>query len=298
MNETEKMDQLTKKIDELCNINPSQVILDIGQYKQKHLAMVLKKYPRFVKQFEVVYDVIVRIVYDINYIDKSKWPGHRSAQFLLMTYNLKSLYSSFDRLVKGFYEDSFILARPVYEAFIKIIYITCYSDNPYYVISGIKEKKDSRRKFNLTNFLKDELKIDWHSYRLFSAITHSNWYSVLGKAIEIKNGQREAVALEFKFDQKLLEVGINDITFLLLAFLKTIICLFATGHDYIFKKDILERAKSWIALTEEAHSLHPKPYWPRVIRDIKDIFEMIKEVESGKNWKKSWKNIRTPRENK
>ena len=293
-NKEEKTDWLKKRFDELCDTEPSQVILDTKRHEQGHFKKVSKEYGRFMAQFDLFYDLIVKITGGVNYIEKSNWPKHRSVQFMLIVHNLKSIYSSFDRLVKGFYEDSIVLNRPAYEAFIKVIYITCYPDDPLSVVSG--RKSSSGRKFNLTNFVKDELKLGWRDYRLFSIISHAKAYSVLTEATKIsREGQKEPIALEFKFDEELFELGANYVIFLLLVYLKIIVCLFTTSYNQILKKEMVEKAKELIVLGEEAISLHPKDYWPHVIKDIEDIFKMIEEVEGGKNWKESWKNIRDPR---
>lgn len=290
----ENTDWVKKRFDELCDTGPSQVILDISRYEQGHLRKVSKEYGRFVAQFKLFYDLVVEITRRVNYIEKSNWPKHRSVQFMLIVHNLKNIYSSFDRLVKGFYEDSIVLDRPAYEAFIKVIYITCYPDDPLSVVSG--RKSSSGRRFNLTNFVKDELKLDWRDYRLFSIISHAKAYSVLTEAVRIsREGQKEPITLEFKFDEKLFELGANDIIFLLLVYLKIIVCLFTTSHNHILKKEMVEKAKELIVLRQKSMSLHPKDYWPHVIKDTEDIFKMIEEVEGGKNWKESWKNIRDPR---
>jgi len=288
-NETE---EIKKELDDLCDtIAPSKVVLDIGQYQTTHANKILKEYGRFVSQFELYYDLIVEIFHAVNYVDKAGWPKHRSIQFLLFVHNLKSLYSSFERLIHGFYEDSIILARPVYEAFIKSIYITCDPVDPYAVVAGLKG--NMQKKFNLSNFLKDDLKLEWHDYRLFSALTHANQYLVLKEAIDIyQQGQKDAITLKFQFDKKLFELGVNVISYLLLVDLKAIITLFATNSNHILKNEMIKKAERLIDLRERDFSLHPKDYWPKVIKDTKDIFEMIKETEAGEKWVDSWQKIR------
>lgn len=288
-----EIEGIKKELDDLCNaIAPSKVVLDIGQYQTVHANKVLKEYGRFVSQFELYYDLIVEAFHALNYIDKVGWPEHRSVQFLLFVHNLKSLYSSFDRLVRGFYEDSIILARPVYEAFIKSVYITCDPTDPYTVVIG--SKGSMQRKFNLSNFLKNDLGLEWREYHLFSALTHANQYSVLKEAVDIhQQRQKEAIALKFQFDKKLFEVGINDISYLLLVNLKAIVVLFATSTNNILKQEMIDKAKKLVDLRERDFSLHPKDYWPKVIKDTKDIFEMVKEAELGNNWVNVWKKIRS-----
>src|SRR6185369_11020910 len=113
-------DYIRGELDRLCaEIAPSKVISDIGDYQSEHFERVLRDYGRFISQFELYFEQITDMFRAVNYIDKMGWPKHRSVQYLLVVHNLKSLYSSFDRLIHGFYEDSSILSRPVYEAFVK-----------------------------------------------------------------------------------------------------------------------------------------------------------------------------------
>lgn len=288
-NEVEK---IKKELDDLCNdVATNAVVVDINRYQIEHADKIFKEYGRFVSQFELYYDLIVSIFHAVNYIDKKSWPGHRTVQFLLFVHNLKSLYSSFDRLIHGFYEDSIILSRPAYEAFIKSVYITCDPSDPYAVVSGLKGKM--KNKFNLTNFLKDELKIEWHDYKLFSALAHANQYSVLAEAKDIfEQGQKEAITLKFWFDKKLFELGVNDINYLLLVNLKAIVVLFSTSVNDVLTQVAIDKAKKLIDLRERDFASHPKEYWPRVIKDTKDIFKMIESVNMGEKWADSWIKIR------
>lgn len=289
-NETE---EIKRELDNLCNVIAlSKVILDISQYQTTHANKILKEYGRFVSQFELYYDLIVETFHAINYIDKAGWPKHRNALFLLFVYNLKSLYSSFERLIHGFYEDSIILARTVYEALIKSVYITCDPADPYAVVAGAKG--NMQKKFNLSHFLKDDLKLEWHDYRLFSALAHANQYSVLREAVDIhQQGQKEAIALKFQFDKKLFELGTNYINYLLLVNLKATVTLFATSSNHVLKQEIIDKVKKLIDLRERSIALHPKDYWLKVIKDTKDIFEMVRKTELGNNWVAVWKEIRS-----
>lgn len=289
----EERDWLIKRLDELCDTEPSQVVLDIKRYEKDHLRKVSKEFGRFVNRFEFYYGLMAKITKGVNYIEKLNWPKHRSVQFMLIVYNLNSIYSSFDRLVKGFYEDSIVLFRPAYEAFIKVIYITCYPDDPCSIVTGLKSS--SVKQFNLTNFVKHELKLDWSDYHLLSIISHAKGYSVLTEVVKIsREGQKEPITSELKFDEKMFELGTSYIDFLLLVYLKIIVCLFTTSYNRILKKEMVEKAKELIVLGERIISLHPKDYWPQLMEDIEDILKMIEEVEGGKDWRESWRNIRNP----
>ena len=115
---------------------------------------------------------------------------------------------------------------------------------------------------------------------------------MISEAVKRDNGKKkEAVALRFKFEKKLFQMGVNYINFLLLVFLKIIVCLFTTSHNNILKKEMIDKAKELILLREKA-LLSPEEYWLQVIQDIKDIISMIELTETGKDWKESWKNVR------
>lgn len=284
---------LIKEFDELCNsVAPSKVILDIQSYENSHLAKILNDYGRFVSQFELYYHIIVDASYAINYIEKSHWPKHRGVQFLLMVHNLKSLYSSFNLFTRGFYEDSLILARSVYESFIKAIYISCYPVDPAAIAAS--RKGNDGRKFNLTNFIRDELKLDWHDYGLSSAFAHANFFSVLSELRRIQEGNyKEAVTLKFQFDKKLAEVCINYLNYLLLVNLKELQTLFATSMNHILTPEMVNKINKLIVLRERNILMHPKDYWPKVVKDTQDIFHMIEVVETTqKDWKQVWENLR------
>lgn len=291
----DKTIKMRDRLDELSSaIAPSKVVLDIHDWENKHSQKTIQDYQRFIAQFELYYETAVELCHVINYIDKKNWPAYRSVQFLLIVHNLKSLYSSFDKLVKGFYEDSIILARPPYEGFIKCIYITCNPSDPYSVITNSKDA--SGKKFNLTNFLKEELKLDWIKYQVFSALVHANQYSVLKDTVEIQQaGQKDAISLKFIFDKTKLETGINDVSYILLVFLKMICEFFATSANDIHAEALLERGRELIMLREEGLLLNTKDYWPRVVLDTRDIFQMMKRAESeSEGWENIWKEIRHP----
>jgi len=287
----EKITEIKNQFDELCKGGPSKVMLDIYDYERTHSQRIAQNYGRFISQFEFAYDLIVESVHAINYLDRSDWPKHRGIQFLTLVNNLKPLFSSYQRLIEGFYEDSLILIRPVYESFIKIIYITCNPKYPYKILAGRKDPDG--KKFNLSNFLKQELKLNWHSYGYLSAMSHANYYSILSEAIDLfQKKSKEVSALKFSYDEKLFGVGTNDINFLLLVYMKLIVELFATKTNDVLSEEMIGKAQKFIKLQHESFLVHPKEHLPEVAKDVKDVFEMIRRAESGEDWKNAWQEIR------
>lgn len=194
--------KLRDKMDKLTSTPASRIAMSISEYEKTHTKKVLKDYGRFVKQFEDFYDLLVQLIHKINYIKKDDWhTTSKSVQFLIVAHSLETFNSSFDLLLKGHYGDSVILSRSIYESLIRVIYLSCYPKEGYSVFI---KKRDGTKEFNLTGFLKDELKLDWDRYySLMSAVTHSNAYQI---GLEVKQiydeGQKTPIGLQLKFDKK------------------------------------------------------------------------------------------------
>lgn len=281
---------LKNGLDQLCNeLLPSDVVEDIKNAELVFLAKTERDYGRFMDQFKISYDLIVKLSRYLNYVERG-WPKHRSAQFLLLIHNLKSLYSAFDRLTKGFYEDSFILIRPPYESILKIVFITCYPGRPYFPIVGKDENKTT---FNFTSFMNDQLKLKWSEYDIYSWASHANKYSVMTDAKALYLGEKkDDISLKFKYNEKLLQVGINSIQFVSWFYLKLILKLFVTKDYNSHAKDLRAKAERLCFLRESALLLSPSKSIPKAVKDSNNLFEMIDRVERGENWKDAWKEIR------
>lgn len=282
--------KILKRFDDLCQKESYKVVEQIMDYENRHAYLITKKYGRFICQFDVSYSFLVDLNSLINYIDKSKWPKHRSIQWLLLNYNLKPIYSSFSRLIRGFYEDSLISIRPSYEALIKAIWISCYPTTPY---SALIDQKDGSTKFNLTNFVKDQLKLDWSDYKILCAMAHSHWLSVLNHVKEsLSPDKKQIVNMELKFNKELFTLGINYINFIIYTYLRIYTEIFITSTNKYLTEDTVHKANEFIVLWKESFLSNPKPYWPNVMSDVDKLFFMMKECDSGKNWKKVWESIK------
>lgn len=106
---------------------------------------------------------------------------------MLAAYNVKTFYSALDRLTKGYYEDSITLTRGLYETFVRTLFISCHPDDAYNAL--IFKPPKGERAFNLTNFLRNELGLEWETkYGVMSTFAHSNSLQVLSalqRALEV-----------------------------------------------------------------------------------------------------------------
>lgn len=290
---SEEEQKLADEFDRLCEeTDLSKYVSEFNSFENSHRAIVEVKWTRFINQFYLYFETIGKVSSAINYIDRSKWPKHRSTQFLLIVFNLKPLYSSFDRLIKGYYEDCLILLRPVYEAFIKIVYITCFPDDPFATVAD--EKGIDGKTFNLTNFLKDHLGLDWEEYKFISHLAHSNRILVIKEAIKIKEGGlNEPIELKFEPDDLFFEMGMHLIVFMLYVYLKLQKTLFVTDEIDTVIPNLKSKVEKLIQNREQSIPFYPKPYWPKIFKDTNEIFYMIEKVENdSENWKRALRQIR------
>lgn len=272
--------ELEKLLNDMyeCRDIPSQVVLDIKNFENFHEALILKKFTKYILNFEHGFDLLVKMVFLINYLEKKSWPKHRPLQFLIFKNNLNPLYSAFDRLVKGFYPDAIILLRTTYEAFIKILFISYFPNDPY--ITLISKPQKGQIQFNLTNFLKDHLKVDWDFiYAISSSFSHSYNYKVLIEAAKVyKQGQKDIICFELKYDEEMLSIPISFSIFLLWCLIKISMLLFINQKDKKVKPDFYNK----LVITEKAFDaiiITMANKWASTFEDVERILKEIKNKE-------------------
>ena len=125
-------DAAQEAVDDWVRRNsPSSTARDLVQFEREHLELFGERYGRLHVQFDVAFDQLVAVVEQVNFVEKSSWPQHRALQYILLSHNLKAFISAMDRLSKGYYEDSAVLSRTLYETFLRAIFISCHSANPW-----------------------------------------------------------------------------------------------------------------------------------------------------------------------
>ena len=267
------VEELTREFDAFCKKNPcGDLITWIREREQEHFALVMKKRGRFVEQFEASYGTLVGITGHVNFAaDLATWPGHRLVQFVLTVENLKPIYSAFDRLVRGYYEDSFALMRIAYEAFFRIVHISLHTDDTYWSF-GPKQK--GVKQFQLTSFIEHELGLQWTEYKVLSAMTHSYEFTVLRQVVEIgKEGQKQPLSLGFAYDETLLSIGVNILRLLLLLYLKTVVTvLLRPSKPGVSDHGLVSKATKCIDLYQRDFMSHPDEYWRVVVGDLDGVF--------------------------
>lgn len=294
-NDAESAD-LIARLDKLTSESDTSQNANIQDYQIKHAAYMQQNYGRYVDQFEMFFSAIADYSYNVNYLDKKAWPKSRGLQFIIATRSLKQLYSAHKLLLDGVYEDAIALLRSSYESFLRVVFISC---NPNHSANAYKYPGQKGVQFIATNFVKDELELDWSTYEIANIFTHSNMYIVMGDVATIAKGQAEAINLDYKLDKDMIEMVINLIDFLLDIFLSAYDQLFTVDISKYKSKDEIQvhidRLHEYASICHELLSGNTNANWRKTAVDIEHIFKLINTMDNdqGLMWKDEWSKIRT-----
>jgi hypothetical protein len=260
---------------------PSKTVLDIKKYEQDHTEKVIEEHRQYIEIFECGYELLVDLIKTVSSAQKTNWPKHRLLQLILIKNSLYSLYSSFDRFLNGFYADSVILLRTVYETLVCVIYLSYFPEEPHFAL--IKNKHKKQRKFNVTNFVRDTLKVNWgFLYGVTSGYSHNSYPTIL-EASEITNKeQMDSIYLKLRYESEKAQLPINITVFTMWSLIKLTVLLFFECHHYIFEgrhNDKIQATDK--ALGEVVFAMGEK--WEPMHNDILRLCNEIREKESGYN---------------
>lgn len=264
---------------------PSGPVVALTQAEIDHFKSFKSDYGRFAGLFEVEFTSLVSLIDEANFVDKSAWPSHRPLQFILVAYNLRSLYSAFDRLARGYYEDSITLARTLYETFVRILFASCYPDDAYNTL--MRKPPPGTKPFNLTNFVRDDLGLQWEStYGVMSGFAHSNAIGTLeaAKRATEGSGEPERFGLRLKFDAQRCELAIPLLQFVLLALLRFCVERLV-GSSELRDRAVMQTASESVEILMYGLKTHPKEYWQAVASDLDRLFQMLVVADSRGDWK-------------
>jgi hypothetical protein len=262
---------------------PSDVVARLIEEERLHAAAFMTEYGRFAAQFEAMYSAHVRLLDDVNFMEKSTWPTHRGIQYVLLAYNAKSIYSAFDRLMRGHYEDSITLLRSLYETFVRTMWVSTFPDVAYNVLTP---KPVEGPAFNLTNYLRDNLRLEWQTnYNVLSTFTHSNSFLVLQAVIRAatREGEPERFQTRVQFDPKLAETAISFLIFVFLTHARFTVDLLV-GSAPVPNNEHLATARNTTAALTRMVRGSPSAYWRRVAEDLDYLFEMLAVADRGEDW--------------
>ena len=265
--------------------SPSLTADDLARCERDHLQVFGERYGRLHAQFDVAFDQLVGAIEQVNYVDQRAWPPHRALQYILLSHNLKAFISAMDRLSRGYYEDSAVLSRTMYETFLRAIFISCHGENPWGAFPVTVPK--GVPKFNATNFARDGLRLDWEPiYSTMSAVAHSNFPRVASslRRIENREGEPELFGLTFEDDAATLEFAASFLPFLLAAYTRFVVERLV-GDAVVERPEQLSVARESVEWTSFMLSTNEKAIWRAAAADLDYLFDLLDFADSGGDWR-------------
>lgn len=293
----QESEDLIRRLDTMVAASDVTTFVDIQNYQTKHRLYMGKQYSRFMNQFEMFLCAMVEYSHTINYLDKKNWPINRGFQFVIATRALKQFHSAYELLNDGAYEDAITIARSVYESFLRIVFVSCHPECPYNAYPANDQKG---AKFNATNFVKKELKLNWTTYSTSSIFAHSNMYIVMGDMIELSVDKKpKLITLTYEKDDDMISLVTNFMYFLCAAFLDIFDQLFTVDISNHKQKDLLQtlidKLHENAQINHEALRSHnANEYWRKTAVDLENILELMKAMDSNPKtkWVNKWQEIR------
>jgi hypothetical protein len=273
-------------IDEWVHMHlETAVTQGLPELERQHFGEFSTEYGRFVGQFEIQFSALASVVDQLNFVDKSAWPQHRPLQYVLVAYNLRSFVSALDRLARGYYEDCFAITRGLYETFVRLMWMSCHSEQAF--VAVVRNAPAGLPQFNVTNFLRDQLKLEWGSqYSVLSAFAHSNSYGVL-QAMQ-RNARREdepeRFGLGLAFRRDLAEAAIPLLQFVLLTHLRFVIERLV-GHAELPRPEVSVLAAEAAGFLMYVTASQPNRSWRQVASDLDRLFAMLAVADAGGDWR-------------
>lgn len=291
-------DDLTRSLDALASVADVDPVANLEDYQSKHRLYMNTRYGRFISQFQMYFSAIADTGNNINYLDKSHWPAHRSLQFIIATHSLKQFYSSYTLLLDGAYEDAITIQRSLYESFLRVVFISLHPADAYNVYNYRNPSSpQSGTRFSATNLV-NNLGFGWTTYNIMSMFAHSNMYNVVETGARIvTDGQNEAIALMYEKNDDMISIVVNFMVFLFAAYLKLFSEVFTVNYpaaETNIKRHLesLSEYKDVAMRTVKEHSV--SKYWRQVGIDVEDLFRLINVMDGGLSldWHQEWQRIR------
>ena len=255
----------------------------------------INEYRSSVEILEVGYTALAEAVDLVNFVPKDSWPDLRGVQDLLIAENVKSFRSAHDRLMRGYYQDCGAITRSLYEAFVRVLFMSLYSEDWSSAVSY--PPRAGQRKFNLTALLRDELELDWDPiYRLLSEVSHSNIQSVRRNIVALSVTDEEVRRYGYRneFDPVQANVYMPVLDFVLWTHLRVIwdVILWSRSdspHEasqiVVGVDSCLDRIKGSLFILSPSIRYKSSSLWSQAAQDVDRLIEMMQMADNGQDWR-------------
>lgn len=280
-----KQEEVKKFVESLLLVDPAGTSLDIYEYIRQHKRLFLVEFGNFIKQFEDFFNDMSELVTLLNYVPKESWSDAKGMQYLMFPEVMKTLHRAFEDVNDGYYDESMMLSRSIYETFLRIVFISCFPND--YESVFVKPKK-GKVVFNVSNFLKDSLKLNWDFlYRIMSAIHHSKKHRTLTAITSRQDNPNQIVRLIYQSDKKIgMPMCVNITMFNLACLFHALISIF--HNDFDGSEKTKSKKKRWLDVDKALLmilSCNPKPDFANLATDIEKIGNVMRTASEQKDWK-------------
>jgi hypothetical protein len=259
-----------------------------------HELYLRKHFGRFCDQFELYHSTLMMLLHHLNYAERN-WQGHKGLQFMIAVHSQKDLYSAYRLLQHGFYDDSAIIFRSVYESFLRIIFVSL---NPAYPYNVLMRKPKEGPHFNATNLIDEQLKLDWKHFSILSNFTHSNSYRIYKAMDDNAKEDPEPITIKYEIDEDMIGLCTNYFYFLTLTNMWLVTNYLEVTPEYLNKNPEFRKLHTTgvecMNLMHEVLVTHTEnEYWRVVAADLRKIFTLLEKIDkdSSLEWKKIWTDL-------
>lgn len=279
------MKKIDKLIDELKNKPPSEAIKSIYKYQDDHILWFKLNKGGFVQYFEPSYDIYVTLIKSLNFVEKKGWQWWKSLSFIYMGNSTYPLFKAYTLVQEGFYDESLVVCREALELLIKSIFCICYPEDCFATYS---KPKKGKRTFNLTNFLKDDLKVKSDFlYRLPSGSAHGQLYLTRILSDTRQGKKHDPIGLLLRLDETRVNASTNYLTFLIWAHIYILTILFKElSIEEKIDKKAKKEARFYIKTLGHIVKTTPKGF-TEVGEEFEKIITIVEASIENKDWKKS-----------
>lgn len=266
----------------LLGLPPPPMWDKLAEFKRRHARHAALGWGHYIHANQHALAWLAECVSDIDHLDKRSWPPYRPMQIAFLPGAIEGLYHGLDSWVEGFYDEASAALRSPFEALLRIIFISCH---PYDQSAAFDVKRPKGRRFNLTTFVRDELKIDWlFIWKLNSRKAHGNLCRAIEHAVSAADNKDHRVAVEFKYDDAAITAPMNQSTFLAWCYLRLLNVLFPNLIAWL-KPEARERCRiidSGIRKLMEGSQVNK---FPQAIHGMLKIESIIATAERGEDWR-------------
>lgn len=266
----EELNQLVEAIRRKVPIRTSR---DIEGFEEAHRIRLREEKALYVTRFEDFFDTLNGLVRGVNYVKKEGWSQSKTVHFLFYPEMLKTLHRAFEDVQDGHYDESVILQRCVYETVLRIVFLYKYPE----AWESIFHNKPGQRAFKVSDIPREH-GLDWEFiYRLMCVISHSKVFSTLSTLNSIaREGQKDILVLEYKYDEKYVGLPMNTSIFLLSALFHFFVVAFLDDLKGILPEGEYERTLKVDAALQGLVESNPRPKFSVLAADIRKLGAIVR----------------------